>query len=191
MAIKKYSKVKFTLRKELIFILAAVVVLVVATILLNLPNEKEKFINKWQEAGSQIQENTIYEEISFDGLLGKLEASDEYTFVLFATPNAECVEYFDAVMNYAANEKFNVSKVYLVDSALAIGDRENDEALDNKLTEIENQFKNAEETIKLDSITNFWVFKGTELVGSAKDYADVNNALSQLLSYGAAPKNTK
>ena len=44
MAIKKYSKVKFTLRKELIFILAAVVVLVVATILLNLPNEEDKFL---------------------------------------------------------------------------------------------------------------------------------------------------
>ena len=41
MAIKKYSKVKFTLRKELIFILAAVVVLVLALIaLFNSINKK-------------------------------------------------------------------------------------------------------------------------------------------------------
>ena len=66
MAIKKYSKVKFTLRKELIIILAAIVVLLVATILLNLPNEDEKFITKWQEAGAQITENHLYEEISYD-----------------------------------------------------------------------------------------------------------------------------
>ena len=69
MAIKKYSKVKFTLRKELIFILAAIVVLVVATILLNLPNEKEKFIDKWTEAGASTASETAYElfeEVSLD-----------------------------------------------------------------------------------------------------------------------------
>ena len=77
MAIKKYSKVKFTLRKELIIILAAIVVLVVATILFNLPNEEEKFLTKWNENGAQITENHLYEEVSFDELKGILNGKGE------------------------------------------------------------------------------------------------------------------
>ena len=68
MAIKKYSKVKFTLRKELVIILASILVLVVATILLNLPNEEEKFLAKWNENGAQVSEGHVYKEFTFDEL---------------------------------------------------------------------------------------------------------------------------
>jgi hypothetical protein len=180
MAIKKYSKVKFTLRKELIIILSAIVVLVVATILLNLPNKEEKFVSKWSEAGSQIVENRLYEEASFDNL-DDILAANEVTFVLFATPsNADSVTQFDAIMNKA--ETYGLEKAYLIDSEFAAGDREEDADLDSKLKAIEDSFG-----IELDSVTNFWVFKGTELVGAADDYKvsdviDWNFALSQLLT---------
>ena len=141
MAIKKYSKVKFTLRKELIIILAAIVVLVVATILLNLPNEEEKFLEKWNNAGAQISENRLYEEVTIDELNQILASkkADETTFVFFATPeNADSVTYFTQVVNHANTH--DVSKVYLVDSAFAIGTREEGNDLDKQLSEIEAKF---------------------------------------------------
>ena len=193
MAIKKYSKVKFTLRKELIFILAAVVVLVVATILLNLPNEEEKFLSKWQEAGSTITENTLYEEVSFDELRSILDGKEnnEYTFVYFATPSdSTSVSYFDTFVSVA--QTYDVEKIYIVDSAFALeGDREEDADFDAKLKGIEENFKAADgtTTIKLDSVPNLWVFNGKVLEKSANDYSvdDVINwnlVLTQMFAYG-------
>lgn len=193
MAIKKYSKVKFTLRKELIFILAAIVILVVATILLNLPNEEEKFLSKWQEAGSTMTENTLYEEVSFDELKDVLNGKEagEYTFVFFATPsNQESVTYFDTFVSVA--QTYDVEKIYIVDSAFALeGNREEDAEFDAKLKAIEENFKAAdgETTIKLDSVPNLWVFSGNVLEASANDY-EVNDAinwnlvLTQMFAYG-------
>ena len=193
MAIKKYSKVKFTLRKELIFILAAIVVLVVATILFNLPNKEEKFLSKWQEAGSTITENTLYEEVSFDELREILDgkADNEFTFVFFATPsNQESVSYFDTFVSVA--QTYDVEKIYIVDSAFALeGDREEDADFDAKLKGIEENFKAADgtTTIKLDSVPNLWVFNGKVLEKSANDYSvdDVINwnlVLTQMFAYG-------
>ena len=76
MAIKKYSKVKFTLRKELIIIAAAIVVMIVATILFNLPNKEEKFLEKWNTAGSTITENMLYEEVELDELKDVIKANE-------------------------------------------------------------------------------------------------------------------
>ena len=179
MAIKKYSKVKFTLRKELIIILSAIVVLVVATILLNLPNEEEKFVTKWTEAGSTIVENRLYEEVSFDGLKDILadKESNEVTFVLFATPsNADSVTQFDAILNKAT--VYGLEKVYLVDEEF---DFEDDSKEDETYTDTEGK------SIELESVPNLWVFKGGVLVDSADKYEvsgaiDWNFALSQLLA---------
>ena len=194
MAIKKYSKVKFTLRKELIIILAAIVVLVVATILLNLPNEEEKFLEKWNNAGAQISENRLYEEVTIDELNQILASkkADETTFVFFATPeNADSVTYFSQVVNHANTH--DVSKVYLVDSAFAIGTREEGNDLDKQLSEIEAKFKVDEDaTFKLDSVPNIWVFKGDVLVETVDDYEEADNkwnaALAQLFTYAYKEK---
>ena len=171
MAIKKYSKVKFTLRKELIIILAAIVVLVVATILFNLPNKEEKFLSKWSATG--ISENHIYEEVSFDELQSKLNAAGEkeLTYVFFATPeDTNSVTYFSTILSYV--EIYDVSKVYIVDSAFVLdGNREEDSDFDKKLSDIEANFKDAEgNTIKLDAACNLWVFEGSTLLDSVDNY---------------------
>lgn len=194
MAIKKYSKVKFTLRKELVMILAAIVVLVVATILLNLPTKEEKFVNKWAEAGAQITENELYVEVSFDELQDELSGKQagEYTFVLFTTPSdADGVTYFNTVISLA--ELYGVEKVYLVDSEFVVGkDREEDSDFDAELKDIEDNFKTEEGTeMKLDAVSNFWVFNGDTLVDCTDNYAvnDTPNwglALVQMLSYAKA-----
>ena len=194
MAIKKYSKVKFTLRKELIMILAAIVVLVVATILLNLPTKEEKFVNKWVEAGAEIAENELYEEISFDDLedIVNGKTTGSYTFVLFVTPSdAECVTYFNTIFSLA--ELYGVEKIYLIDSEFVVGgDRENDAEFDAELADIEDNFKVAEGTeMKLDSVGNFWVFDGDTLVDSTDNYTldgatNWGLALVQMLSYAKA-----
>lgn len=173
MAIKKYSKVKFTLRKELLFILGAVVLMVVATILFNLPNKEEKFLEKWNTAGSQINENLLYEEISFDDLEEKIKA-DEYVFVLFVNPGDQTsVTLFDTVYQLAAGQ-YEIDKVYLVDAEFVMGDkdREEDADFDSELKAIETKFKKQTETdedgnpvtITLDQYPNFWVFRNGYLV---------------------------
>ena len=194
MAIKKYSKVKFTLRKELIIILAAIVVLVVATILLNLPNEEEKFLSKWQEAGSTMTENRLYEEVSIDNLKSTLDSkgADEYTFVFYATPsNTESVSYFDAIVSLAS--VYDIEQIYIVDCEFAIGgDRENDSEFDSKLAGIEANYKDANgNTVQLDTTPSFWVFKGNVLVDSLDNYkvaesADWNLALVQMFANAKA-----
>jgi len=167
MAIKKYSKVKFTLRKELLIILGAVVLMVVATILFNLPNKEEKFLKKWNEAGSTVAEKLVYEETTFEDLENIIK-SDEYVFVLFATPDASCVTVFDSVYNYALTT-YEIDTVYLVDSEFVMGkNRDEDKEFDEKLVELEGKFKDAEgNSITLDKTPNIWVFKDGKLVAEA------------------------
>ena len=171
MAIKKYSKVKFTLRKELIIILAAIVVLAVATILFNLPNKEEKFLSKWSATG--ISENHTYTEAEFDDLKGILSSKgeNELTFVFFATPeDTNSVTYFSTILSYA--ETYGVKEVYIVDSAFVLdGEREEGNDFDKELTAKEENFKDAEgNTIKLDSACNLWVFEGSTLLDSVDNY---------------------
>ena len=162
MAIKKYSKVKFTLRKELIFILAAIVLLVVATILLNLPTEEEKFLEKWNAGGSTLTENKLYEEVTFDELSTILDSkeSGEYTYVLYATPSdSNSVSLFDQIYSivYNSREYSHITKIYVVDSGADM-DKE--------------QVKATFEGISLDTAYNLWLFEGKTIVSSINKYTD-------------------
>lgn len=185
MAIKKYSKVKFTLRKELIIILVAVVVMIVATILFNLPNKEEKFLEKWNAAGSTITENMLYEEVDFEEL-EELVKANENVFVLFAsTADANSVAVFDKVYSMALNT-YEIDKVYLVDSEFVVGkDREKDAEFDAELKAIEAKFAG----ITLDQTPNLWVFRSGKLVAEANQdlIADKSNdwtaAIVQIFSY--------
>lgn len=162
MPIKKYSKVKFTLRKELIIILSAIVVMVVATILFNLPTKEEEWLEKWQTAGSTIVENKIFEDIDYEDL-GTVINSNEVVYVLFASVDSTGASTLDLV-NLCA-EYTNVSKVYLVDSSFVaeydLEDPNQKEAKEAK----EALYKTADgETVSLDYTTNFWVFQNGKLV---------------------------
>lgn len=168
MAIKKYSKVKFTLRKELILILVAVVLMIVATVLFNLPNKEEKFLKEWTEAGSTLQENLLYEEVSFEEL-EEIIKEDKNVFVLFASAkDASSVTVFDSVYNFGLNT-YELEKVYLVDSEFVLEkDREEDSEFDAELKEIESKFVDAEgNTITLDQNPNLWAFRNGKLVAEA------------------------
>ena len=169
MAIKKYSKVKFTLRKELIIIAAAIVVMIVATILFNLPNKEEKFLEKWNTAGSTITENMLYEEVELDELKDVIKAN-EYVFVLFATTeDAASVAVFDKVYSLALNT-YEMETVYLVDEKL-----EESEATALGVT--------------FDQTTNLCAFKDGKLVAEADQdlvtdkASDWTAAIVQILNY--------
>lgn len=167
MPIKKYSKVKFTLRKELIIILAVIVVMLVATILLQLPSKNDKFVKAWNKAGSSITENTVYKETTMNGLEGIVSKakSDEYVYVYFANKSdSTAVTNFDLIYRYA--NTFEVDTVYIIDSSFASEkDRELDEDFDKMLSDIEAKFKDSDSnTITLDQNPNFWVFKDGKLV---------------------------
>ena len=193
MPIKKYSKVKFTLRKELIIILSAIVVMVVATILFNLPTKEEEWLEKWNNAGSTIVENKIYEDITFDELEDVIK-TDKVVYVLFVTADSTGASTLDLVSQCA--DYTNVSKVYLIDSAF-VADYDREETEDDKyLTSIEEKFVTADgETISLDSNPNFWVFQNGKLVQEInQDYITAagswNAPLMQIfLEYYTNPTN--
>ena len=178
MAIKKYSKVKFTLRKELIIILSVIVAMVVATILLLQPTKSQKFVSKWSGAGSTIVENTLYEEIDFDDL-DKIIASNEITYVLFAHVGDEnAVKVFDSVINLSSG--LDVEKVYLIDSEFAVGDREEDADLDAELKVIEEKYG-----ITLD-IPDLWAFQSGKVVAELnqdliEEKTDYTEAIKRVL----------
>lgn len=162
MPIKKYSKVKFTLRKELLFILAAIVIMVVATILLQLPSKEEKFNKKWN-----LQDNMLYKEVSINDLDNVLEdkKATDTVFVLFVLPKDSATSTHLTLIETIA-EEFDVKRVYLVDATFATkGDREIDDKFNEKLEKIENQFTNSDDvTITLDNVPNFWAFQDSKLV---------------------------
>ena len=176
MAIKKYSKVKFTLRKELVFILAAIALLVVATILLNLPSEEEKFLEKWTAGGSTLTENKLYEEVTFDelGTILDSKASGEYTYVLYATPSdSNSVSLFDQIYSivYNSREYSHVTKIYVVDSGAEI-DKD----------QVQANFKdNAGEGINLDTAYNLWLFQGKTAVCSINKYTDCGLGMNEAI----------
>lgn len=195
MAIKKYSKVKFTLRKELVFILVAIVGLLVATILLNRPTKEEKVNEYWT-----LTEGHPFEVIELEDLASELsnKKEGEYTFVYFGTPeDAETASYLQTVMSIA--ELVDVTHIYLVDSEFVVGkDRENDKEFDDELLALEGLFEYKEkdedgetQTIKLDSVNNFWLFDGNKVLKSATDYkasgaTDWARALIQMFTFAKA-----
>ena len=167
MAIKKYSKVKFTLRKELIFILAGILLLVVGTILFNLPTEEEKTLEKWNNAGSTITDFSLFDEVSFSELNGILDSkqSGEYTYVLYASPaDANSVTLLDQIHTIvtSSREYSHITKIYIVDSS---NTTENDFALEN--------FKDTKgESINLETAYNLWLFEGKTIVNSINRFTD-------------------
>ena len=181
MAIKKYSKVKFTLRKELIIILASIAVLLVATLLLNLPNEDEKFITKWQEAGAQITENHLYTEKSYDELKSYLEgkAATETTYVFFATPSADAATYFTTIISLA--DACDVKEVILVDSAFIADLSEED--LEAKAAYFKDENN---DNISLESNLNFWTFKGNVVIESVDKYEATGDAWNVCFAHSFA-----
>ena len=165
MPIKKYSKVKFTLRKELVIILAVVVVMLVATILLQQPTKKEKFQNAWSTAGVSNAENSVMVSSTFSKLEGTVKNSnDELVFVYFATTsNSDSVKYYDVV--YSLASALEIKTIYLVDAKFATeSDRNTDEEFDAKLKEIEAKFTDGTTTIDLSYVPNLWVFQNGKLV---------------------------
>ena len=181
MAIKKYSKVKFTLRKELIFILAGILLLVVGTILFNLPTKEEETLKKWTDAGSTLTDFSLYEEVSFSELNGILDSkqSGEYTYVLYAsTEDSNSVSLLDQIYSIVKNsrEYSHVTKIYIVNSA---DTSENDFALEH--------FKDTNgESISLETTYNLWLFEGKPIVNSINRYTDnsltMNEAIIAMLN---------
>lgn len=153
----KYRKIQFRFTKELIIMVCVLVALIVATIILQQPTKKEKFVSKWQEAGSSIQENTLFKEETFKQLDKQLE-NNEKVVVLFVTPeDKNSVSLFDEVLNNAA--VYDVEVVYIIDCADYLGDRKTDSKLDESLKALENTYK-----VSLEEAPALWLFNNGSLV---------------------------
>ena len=136
--------------------------MIVATVLLNLPNKQERFLKDWNAGGSSLGENLLYEEISFDEL-ADIIAEENNVYVLYATAaDTTSVAVFDKVYSLALND-YEVEKVYLIDSEALVGaDRETDTELDTELKGYETTFG-----FTLDETTDLFYFKDGKLAAEA------------------------
>ena len=182
----KYRKINFRFTKELIIIACVIVALVVATIILNAPTKADKFLSKWQNAGSSIQSNEIFEEVSQDSLKTKIDKKDGVVVVLFvSTEDSNSVTLFDEVNNHAS--LFEVDKVYVLDGSNYVGNREENQDVDNKLKEVEAKFG-----VTIGQVPSLWLYRNGELKATLnQDLVDEQSgsyeeALKRVLAYNLA-----
>lgn len=118
----KRNRTKFKWTKELIFLISAIVVLVVAAILINIPTKASVQLDKYNNAitayntqnstqFSTLPSNHVYKEISIKGLKKK-KKSDDYTFVFYCSlKNPTVCEYLSKINETATD--LEIKTVYL------------------------------------------------------------------------------
>ena len=118
----KRNRTKFKWTKELIFLMAGIVVLIVAAILINIPTKASVQLDKYNNAitayntknstqYSTIPENHVYKEVSIKSLQKK-KKSDNYTFVFYCSlTNETTLEYLSKINSVAT--EYEIKTVYL------------------------------------------------------------------------------
>ena len=168
----KYRKIDFRLQKELLIIVGVLFLMLILTIILSAPTKSEKFVSKWQTAGSSITSAELFEEVSAEKL-EKVISSGDKVFVLFVTAQAgDDLTLFNQVLSQA--EKYNVTKVYILDSADYQGDREDDPELDTKLHNLEEKFG-----VDLDNIPTLWLAQGNTVTQMSNKVHEKNGDYTQ------------
>lgn len=162
---KKYSKVKFKLRKELVIILLIAVVMAVTTVVLNLPSEKDKIYSDY--AGNLSTTDHVFEKITKSKLVDLVESGEEI-YVYFGSPTcSNCTTYIDTFNTQAVY--WEVETVYYLDASFVDEeDREEDEDFNSELLTWESKLKD----VSFDFTPSIWVYQDGELVFNSQDYIE-------------------
>jgi len=118
----KRNRTKFKWTKELVFLIAGIVVLIVAAILINIPTKASIQLDKYNNAittyntnnstsYSTLPSNHVFKETSIKGI-DKKKQSDDYTFVFYCSlANATTAEYLSKINSKAT--ELEIKTVYL------------------------------------------------------------------------------
>ena len=186
------NRVKFKLTKELIFLLSAIVIIIVAAIVWNLPTNAAVQLEKYNKAiqtynttnstsYNQLTADHVYKEISLNGLKNK-KNSDKYTYVWYGVlTDGSYLEQLQTI-NTTAKE-YEVKTVYLffatyVDSAdtdkrNSVAYRDELKAKEAKLNDKVNQ---DQDDFDMEIYPTLLVFKSGELIFNSQTYSESDNA---------------
>ena len=118
----KRNRTKFKWTKELIFLICAIVVLIVAAILINIPTKASVQLDKYNNAitayntensaqYSTLPSNHVFKEVSIKSLKKKKKSND-YTFVFYCSlTDSTSLEYLSKINSTATN--LEIKTVYL------------------------------------------------------------------------------
>ncbi len=200
----KKNRVKFKWTKELLFLIGALLVMIVVTIVLAIPSRAEKQLDEINTAITEYNtaNSTSYYTINKENHLGVLSHSDlvnqknkdEYTIVWYGSlSNADYLEQIYTLEEYAI--RYEVAKVYLYYSTF-VEEAATNETTDtltykNDLKKMEdelNENKEADaEAISLETSPAVFVFKAGKLLFNsqvAKDSSEYNYLLYFTKAFG-------
>ncbi len=183
------NRVKFKWTKELFFLIGALLVMIVVTIVLAIPSRAERQLSEVNEAitSYNTDNSTTYYTIQKDNHLAFLSHSDlvnqksssDYTIVWYGSlTDATYLEQLSTFEGYAV--KYEVAKVYLYYSTF-VDDAKTNETTEtltykNELKKMEDELnanKEADaEAISLEKSPSVFVFKDGKLVYNSQVAGD-------------------
>lgn len=169
MAVRSGRKLKFKFKwtKELIFLIAGLVIMIVATILLALPSDSEKIYKKYTEAGATLDVEHVYKSINYKKLKSKIQSqgTDDVFYVFYGSVACtSCVTEIQTI-NTAA-KAFEVDQVLYFDATFIDEEEDLDSAeflagIDTMEVELEG--------VDLLQYPALWVFKGGKLTFTTEE----------------------
>lgn len=197
----KRNKVKFKWTKELIFLIAGIVVLIVAAILINIPTKASIQLDKYNNAitayntqqstqYNQLPSNHVFKELSVNSLKKK-KKSDDYTFVFYCSlKDGVSLEYLSKINTQAQDLK--IKTVYLwfadyvenADEDLKKTVKYHDKV--NEYNQIVNDNINSlvtdggiyekQDNFDIEKYPAFLVFKSDSLIYNSQTYSESDNS---------------
>lgn len=171
---RRKAKTKFRLTKELIFLLLFLVVIAISTGLMGIKSKKDVLLSKIttaQQAAGQSQnlltEDNVYGEISYKKLVTKVKKSS-YTYVYYGSYSDQSYLSNMETINQRA-QKYDVKKVYLLDSSWATSLDTSDKTYGETNNETLTQVEKALDDVDLKTMNQLWVFKDGKIVFNSKD----------------------
>ena len=182
-------KSKFVWTKELIFLLVAIVVMVAAAVVVNLPTSAEKQLEKYNTAitnynsqnstsYSTLPTDNVFREISHDALANE-KNKDDYTYVFYGvTNNAVFLENLSAINSAATNYEIKTVYIYLATWYDEATDKDTI-SFREELTKKEAAFKDKNEDqdeFDMSVYPTLLVFKAGKLVFNTQTYQNASTA---------------
>ena len=164
----KRIKFKFVWTKELIFLISGLVVLILATVIMALPNDQKNIYDDYTLAGASLNSDHVFETIKYKKLAKEIAKQDEddIMYVYYGSlACTNCVSNIGTIDNAA--QAFDIETVYYLDAVFV------DEAEDLDDAEFLADIDAMEVKlggVDLLSYPALWVFKGGELVYTTDEW---------------------
>lgn len=185
---RKGTKFKWT--KELVILLSALAVFIVAAVILNLPTSAERRVNKYNEAitaynttnstqYTTLAKDNVYKDISHDDLASK-KNQDAYTYVLYGSFSDGT--FLDELYKInAAAKNYKIELIYVCDSAWYTDQEDKDTVefralVTEKEAALNDKVNKDQKDFDVSLGTTLLVFKSNELVFNSQTYSSSDSS---------------